>query len=96
DTESSGELNATVTTGAIVMSTDGEIIGEVTGTRVDDKDGSTQAIIELSDSLGAPVEKVAVEAQDLTDRADGELTYGMSVAQLQSRIAAQVEATSTN
>ena len=37
-----------------------------------------------------------VEAQDLTDRADGELTYGMTLAQLQTRIAAQVEATATN
>ncbi len=50
----------------------------------------------LSDSIGSRVAQDAVEAQDLTDRADGELTYGMTLAQLQTRIAAQVEATATN
>lgn len=91
--DATGELNAAVAAGASVLSSDGEVIGQISGMRTDAKDGSTQAVIDLATDLRGTLSKVAVEAQNLSTQADGQLSYGMTKAELKSHLSASASGT---
>ena len=77
--------------GTSIMSADGQVIGEIAGTRTAD-DGRTQALISVSESANLAANRIAVDVRSLEQDATGAVEYAMNLADLRASVNASVNA----
>jgi len=77
--------------GTPIMSADGQVIGQVDGTREAD-DARRQAVISVDESADLAANRIAVDLRSLNQDATGAVEYALSLAELRSSVNASVNA----